>query len=956
MVSSVFHKGNDLDIQTYVHHELAYVFRSSTWRSLKQILLWRSKGAETKILKQILDMARDNFLWTYLAVRTLKSSHALKHLKRTLTDLPADMQAMYDRMALSLTQSMLSMSYQNQELSQTILQWVTCALRPLSLKELTDALEMNILDMNVSIMELCGGFVTICNEERVSLIHETAQEYLTTLSPTRQSVFVNVKEAHRMLLERCLKSLTDPEFKEHVNSTEPPAFLSYSISAWPQHLTMSFDLEEPHLLEAFLSFLRERHMLTWIYAAVKRNDLPSLVTASQHLAKIVAKLRANQSELTFNTDTIAIIDDWATDLVRILGKFGPNLSREPQSILSLIPPFCPENSWIYRQFGTEHWVKITISGLTGGTTWDDSWGRFSIPRKGVIASVISLGTRIALLHIHKSTSHISIYNATTLEVQRSLKHSELVLSIQGSKSGEKLVSYGYKTTRVWNIKTGWCLAVVNNPTKRRRPHSIVFKEAQNKVVVCGEDRCIRSFNIPAENSDHEASTQLGWNTDTTIMERIEHDTVVNFPMCSALNSNATMVAFCYRNHPLTVWRITHPTQAAELVGQCYISYDQRVASSANRRAFLKMFRVAWHPSEDYVFGMDQVGFLCRWDPTKEESVSPNACVQTGGSCMALSADGSIIATGDAMGIIKIFRTRDFAIIYQNWSRDPVKQLSFGTDATRLYDNRGTYGNIWQQSELLELVNSDTGDDTSVPNVLIVRNKSMNNGMNGDKITSMSYQPQGLFYAYGTDNGVANLCKVGQGIVQKLAKISSSLSIEQMAWSWDGQLVAFADLSRKVHIKSLETSELSQVECTAEPVWELVIPHDDNNIIEQLMFHPDERKLFVATRDNIYSIDIHNHTYKYEALPAELQSLQGRVKWAYHPMNSSRILAFTNSQLHVFSCEELREVKQYRYLHLPMGTEPEDQKSLIRLDQLSTDESVSETLGRLILRKGSQTYY
>ena len=78
---------------------------------------------------------------------------------------------------------------------------------------------------------------------------------------------------------------------------------------------------------------------------------------------------------------------------------------------------------------------------------------------------------------------------------------------------------------------------------------------------------------------------------------------------------------------------------------------------------------------------------------------------------------------------------------------------------------------------------------------------------------------------------------------------------------------------------LEISKKSNqdVKYKVESVWELAIPRDDNNIIEQLMFHPDKRKLFVATQINIYSIDIHNRTSKHEALPVELQNLQARVK-------------------------------------------------------------------------------
>ena len=44
-----------------------------------------------------------------------------------------------------------------------------------------------------------------------------------------------------------------------------------------------------------------------------------------------------------------------------------------------------------------------------------------------------------------------MYSSATFEEQRRITHPERVFSIQVNKLGDLLVSYGYLTTRVWDI-------------------------------------------------------------------------------------------------------------------------------------------------------------------------------------------------------------------------------------------------------------------------------------------------------------------------------------------------------------------------------------------------------------------------------------------------------------------------------------------------------------------------
>jgi hypothetical protein len=87
------------------------------------------------------------------------------------------------------------------------------------------------------------------------------------------------------------------------------------------------------------------------------------------------------------------------------------------------------------------------------------------------------------LSVTQNTSQIILYSASTFEEQRRIAHPERVLSIQANKLGNTMVSYGYATTRVWDVATGDCLKTIKDPRKRPRPHSIMFAAKQNAIIV-----------------------------------------------------------------------------------------------------------------------------------------------------------------------------------------------------------------------------------------------------------------------------------------------------------------------------------------------------------------------------------------------------------------------------------------------------------------------------------------
>ena len=145
-----------------------------------------------------------------------------------------------------------------------------------------------------------------------------------------------------------------------------------------------------------------------------------------------------------------------------------------------------------------------------------------------------------------------------------------------------------------------------------------------------------------------------------------------------------------------------------LLGQCNLLLNA-TDMTIEDNTWGEVFRLAWHPFRGEIFGLTLVGLLFRWDPYDEEA---NATVDTGADCLTVSWDGSLVATGDAVGTIKIYATADFSLLYQLASQDPITHLSFSTDSRRLYDIRGAYGNVWEPSTLVRLADcSDHGSES-----------------------------------------------------------------------------------------------------------------------------------------------------------------------------------------------------------------------------------------------------
>ncbi|KAK4223270.1 hypothetical protein QBC38DRAFT_517229 [Podospora fimiseda] len=862
---------NTHDLRAHIKHEMDIASDQAEYRD--------------QVITQLLERAKGNFLWIHLGVQRINGCHTKADVERALDDLPAGMEALYDRMAASI-QSQTNAG--DRHLGLNILGWALCARRALSVEELSDALDNSgLLDMHRSIRDLCGGFVVVDAEGHVAMIHETAREYLIKEcdGQSDHSLTIQKKSTNDKLLLRCIRCLTQPTLKARIAKGHPPGLLDYAATSWYHHFALG-SYSNTEISSTVMRFLQGPQFLIWVQLAARKKELRTLVLASSYLADIGQNLRKLQAD----TQTVDIFEGVATDLVKIVGKFGQNLTRNPDSIFRLIPPLCPKDSIIYKQFGRREERALSVSGSMTNS-WDDCLARFSFDSGAQVSVIIHVGNTIAVLANGKRSSQIIIHDAVTFEEQKRFTHPERVISIEANKLGSLVLSYGYLTTRVWDLATGDCVKIVKNPQKRPRPHTIVFVDEDETILVGHEDMCLRSFSLSSTND---------WELRGKIEEEATGVTMINLPMCSAISPDGTMIAFGYRGHPLTVWEI----EPQMLVGQCKMTLDAADMTIQTSTWLNEVFGLAWHPFNGELYGFTQVGTLFKWEPLYRDEASLKA-LHAGANRLAVSGDGSLLVTGDGPGSLKIFKSSDLTLLYHLSSQDPVLYVSFSMDSRRIYDSRGAYGNVWEPNILARLAEKSHERDMESEGAML-STQAEHRAFTVDKVIALAGQPVGSLYCYGTEDGVAVLGEVGKGKVGEIERLSSFMSIEQLAWSEDGLHVAVSDLNGRVSIKKISRSSHDREAWEIKHEFQVVIPTHESQIC-QLLFDPSGGQLLATTDAALHKIDLGSRS-----LVQSVQYDGSGAKWMSHSTLPEYLIAFKNFSAHLVRWKDLTEVESYNY--------------------------------------------
>jgi WD40 repeat protein len=798
-----------------------------------------------------------------LAVEKLNACHRLADVEAALQELPTGMESFYERMISSLPEDPV-----DKALALRILRCVVCATRTLTVTELSQALGQDsteLLDIHKSIVNLCGGFVVIDNDGNVSMVHQTAREYLQ--KSNNNLVEIKKAVAHEELFVSCLRCIMTEGLRSKLIRASNPEFLDYAATFWSSHLVA---LTKGSIIctDTLRKFLKGQAILTWIYFLTLRGKLRVLVLTSKNLTKF-ARRQDRQVEKSNEMMDRVYLEAWATDLIKLIGKFGLALRKNPECIYKEVPPLCPRNSAIYQQFGRLEGKNLQVLGIST-EDWDDSLSRLPLPEGNFTSSILAVGSQIAML---VNSGSVFLYNSLTFQETdlSPINHKERIYRMEIDRAATQLVTYGYRTTKVWELSSGKCKLSVNNLQSRPRPLTMLLVDHNRRLLVGFDDRQIRSLDIE--------TVDPVWETVADLEEPELDGHFLNSANYMTLSKDGSLIAVAYRGHPLSAWEVDGSVH----LGHCWRTRDE-VARG-------EVIEAVWNPQNPEVIGLYIEGVVFKWQPYNDYVEE----LPTGGSKLAIADDGTIFATGDAQGVVKLYTTADFGLLYQFASQDTVLGITFSPDARRIYDVRGYYGNVWEPNALIkhaeQTVRGFDNDADSESQALSSIVTGLRVHQRVDSITVLSSCPTGNLYCYGTERGMLYLHGINSGRIANLHTSKGLLSIECLAWSPNGSLLAFTDSSKKLFIIPLtfETGNKSPV-----VGLKLEIPLKDvtQGPIRQIIIHPTSSHIIVCTETFIHTILVSASSVQHSITLGPVSA-----HWIFHPMDDGQLLGFEPEKIY-----------------------------------------------------------
>lgn len=836
---------SNVDLQNYIHEEMEHMHGDDD-----DFRHW--------VQEQLLLKAQGNFLWTSLVISEISQCHTQEDVQEALLSVPTDLEDLYLRMNASLERRLRDV---DQKLAKDIFEWVVCARRALSLDELRHALSSDhpkLLDLAFTIGKVCGDFVVVDNQQTVSMIHLTAKDFL--LQNLDLKFHIPEKETHHRLLLKCLTAVQNFETQMSRGPVKITTFMQYAATSWPFHLQRSLDEADQDSSAILAEFFSTPCVLTWIYLLADARQLRSVVHAAKVVTSFIRhskKLDEERNPMVHRLQEREILAQWSTDLLRLVGKFAPQLLSNPKLIFRLIPPFCPPDSAIHQQFGVANGQQsIEICGLVN-TSWDDCVAKFAAPN-GQTPLALRCSSQFLAMLLRDGT--VVLYHSDTLEEARSVRHGERVSAWAFNQLGDRLVTSSMSHTTVWNPLTAEDIVTIPH-TGRLKPLTISFSENDNSLVTCADDREIRRLRLnlnAQEDSEIEddvdslAEDNLHTWSPTKAIEdvpkwqvlegalgsKIVEGRQLGSPRCVEFHGSGTLVAVFYREFQLSVWSLEGILP--ELVSTCRRSYS---ADDLHGGVNMVIQSICWNNVTGHILGMDrETKCIFKWHPYSNEYSESNEIPVGTISC---SADGKLFVTGSQDGSIRIWDFQHLFVIYQLSCNVLVTDLTIDPEGFRIYDIREKFCSVWNPNALIRMWEVD---DSASDDALSTRESSIPSSSFSDSahvvtqsITSLALCSKTFDFAVGDDQGnVTHFSSIGERL-NILGK--GFMTINPVCWSNAGTLIAYSDLARQILVESL--SPLGSLKPAAN-----ILRSKEIDRTKCLLFSNDDAKLLVGSDTDV----------------------------------------------------------------------------------------------------------
>ncbi|KAI9847319.1 MAG: hypothetical protein M1837_002906 [Sclerophora amabilis] len=249
------------------------------------------------------------FRWVQCQLDLLSKVRTPSALSEALASLPTTLAATYESLLLQID------GEEDQRLAREILQVLAFSLRPVTLLEISEYLQVTtslpyqdrskqLLDPK-DVLSICGSLLNFDPDTGVvALAHHSVLTYLTSeLQGDVRRFYLGEREGHSALAKKCLAYLSFDEFAHQSPWMHPRLetfpFLDYAGTFWAQHASRLDSLDD-ELWAVMKTFLRSNELgrtnfMAWVrqllpHASWKSiQDTPPLYYAASYGLTIVAE-------------------------------------------------------------------------------------------------------------------------------------------------------------------------------------------------------------------------------------------------------------------------------------------------------------------------------------------------------------------------------------------------------------------------------------------------------------------------------------------------------------------------------------------------------------------------------------------------------------------------------------------------------------------------------------------
>lgn len=864
-----------LDSKSFVSEQIS---PSDTIADMKRVADIKSKSLIVKndthrhaLVEQVLLKSQGSFLWTVLVLNELSCTYSEETISEVLAEVPREMEALYGRMLRQMSQSTRGKS-----LIRAILDWATCAIRPLSLGEFEGALRLdthdNFVKLDETIAALRGQLVIVDKLGRVQMVHETAREFL--LSDDLKSEFsIQPTQAHTRIARTCLAYLSGEEMKPprttRRDSVGNPtirriAFSAYACDSFSYHLSKADpkDIEILLLTERFLKL----NILSWIETVARKQSLTPLVRTAKHLKLYLRGSSIERSPLGRETQTIK---GWATDLIRIAAKFAGALIPLPSSIYFLVLPFCPAESMAPTTYKySVRGRKLSLLGFSD-TQWDDRLSCINF-RQGQ-PSTISYSDE--LFAVGLQNGQITLYHAVICQEYGALEHGEAVRHLKFKNKTSILASCGMRFIKVWDIRNGKLLHVIK---PQARPLYLTFDK---DVLIAAVHKNYLAIWDLSKNA-----TQLPdkpWND-------FREDITTPFhgqPCAISMSVDHGMLAVAYNGRPITLWDLEEDA--------FYSSCEKKMPNDETSTHLVTALVFNPNKTIELLVASYLDGELALINPFSDEEIEK---IRANCHTLAASPDGRFLAGGAGGGVIDVFEFDTLRLIYRVKSSDIfIKEISFSKDSLSFADIRGKRCNVWDSTVLLRETVGDDGSEGTTGSLVEAFTSDTS-----VRISALNVDPREGIVFCGKDDGSVciNDSKTGN---RTCILYQHKTLVRVLEWSPNSSKISSVDISNGIFVWELKKSGVDGRRSISRQVSQARLDHGSS--IVQVLVDPNGDKILLSTRES-------DHLGVADGKENEMRQIPGSHeprKWLQHPYSKTLLISMNSFKAELWDWCDLSKV-------------------------------------------------